>query len=933
VSKPQLKSRAWNLIVIIGSLVLVAIGFGGLFLLQAGKAGATTTLWFVVGIGIITFLCFGGPGIAFVARKRIAFVKKHIPGGSLAWVRAHLYMPILALVAAWVHASTVPFRTVLSSGKVLLGIAIIVSLCGVARHHLIGVTKSAINADAQISRIAAGRSRQFRQLVIDYKQLRRPLGDIEGDVSAMPAADQEAWKKVVETQSKIDKEFPRGGGQSGSVRAYKLLRSLHAPLTIVLFLALSFHVVDVLGVTDKVLADSKEQISSVKNCADCHSDITKEFRESSMANAQVGTIMEAQLPVTLAKNEELAKILGPQQQELVDNSAQVCINCHAPSGSRFVTDPTAVLPFNQAAPGGHPAVSGGGDAVNKDGVSCMVCHAQSAPQAELSGAGGSLNNIVTGSRDDYGTVFGPLFSDPNPLPVRVHDIGATDANGFWNDTIATSIACGACHNVKLDINGNGLSPAADDPTGDDNGNFQLNENELDITKDANGKDQLNDLVLQTTFDEWQDYVAAFDQRIAPKNPAVTKPLGCIDCHMPANPNNAQEPVVDQAPGVLATPDRPSRSHTFVGADYDLDPANYIERGIDPSVVNDIIAERKALMASAVTMEVPDAGPVDATTQTVDVKVTNNLLGHVFPTGFAFARQFWLEVNAKDSNGNDVCLLDVLPGIDSPCSSGVVASNDALVPQCDPASVAQVTGKNLADIPNGDIKFGEPVAADTCDPWLANFQKILTDGDPLKTGTFTEVPYQSFLADIVKTRKRIVDGLVMAPLQSVRKVTDPKTGQLVDADSISIPYVFDTSKLPAGDHLEVTATLHFRHLPPEFIRALAAAQETIDNVTPAAKISDPQALIKNLTITNVVSATTGQGVVLGCEGPQNDPSKTILSCVKPVTGSEAVDFSSKAAPAPDTSATALGRTQPLMSGMAVGGLTAVGGFLGRRKRRR
>ena len=96
----------------------------------------------------------------------------------------------------------------------LLGIAVVVSLAGVARHHLIGVSKAAINADAQISRIASEHSRPFRQLVIDYKQLRRPLADIQADAATLPPDEQAAWAKVLETQAKIDHDFPRGGGQS-----------------------------------------------------------------------------------------------------------------------------------------------------------------------------------------------------------------------------------------------------------------------------------------------------------------------------------------------------------------------------------------------------------------------------------------------------------------------------------------------------------------------------------------------------------------------------------------------------------------------------------------------------------------------------------------------------------------------------------------------
>src|SRR4029079_18672229 len=142
---------------------------------------------------------------------RIPILKKHLPGGSLTWVRAHLYLPILALVAAYVHATSAPFRGTLSSGKVLLGLRLVVSVLGVARHHLIGVSKAAVNADAQISKIASQQSRAFRQLVIDYKQLRRPLADIQADVQQLSPDEQAAWAKVVDTQERIDHDFPRGG--------------------------------------------------------------------------------------------------------------------------------------------------------------------------------------------------------------------------------------------------------------------------------------------------------------------------------------------------------------------------------------------------------------------------------------------------------------------------------------------------------------------------------------------------------------------------------------------------------------------------------------------------------------------------------------------------------------------------------------------------
>ena len=917
----KIKSRIWNLIVIIGSLALVAIGFGGLFLLQSSRASATTTEWLIIGLGILTFLFFAGPGIAFAARKRIAWLKKKLPGGTLAWVRAHLYLPILALVGAYVHATSAPFRNLLTSGKVLLAIGILVSLAGVARHHLIGVTKAAVNADAQISKIAAGHSRRFRQLVIDYKQLRRPLADIEADASTLSADEQRAWAQVAEVQRKIDHEFPRGGGQSRAVRASKVLRAVHAPMTVVLFAALGFHVVDVLGTTDSITTSTVEAIASNGDCAGCHTDIVKDFNHSTMSHAQTGTIMQAQLPVTLARNEALARQLGGQQQTRFDTLAEVCVNCHMPVGAAQIDNRTAVLPLNEPTEAGPAAITDAGDAVLKDGISCTFCHTQAQPLGEGSAAGKIV--VQSGTRDDFGTVYGPLFRDPNPLPVRVHDIGESAMPGFWDDPVVTSLACGACHNVKIDLDGDGLSASSDQDTADDDGDRQQNGNELD-----NQDGTLDDLVLQTTFDEWQDYVAAFDQVIVPQSPSVAAPLGCIDCHMPREPDAIAKPVVDNAPGLLAVPDRPYRKHSFVGVEYDLDPELYVADGLDPAVVNEILAERAALLKSAITLEVsdpiPDAG---GQTQTVNVTVRNNLMGHTFPTGFAFARQFWLEVTATTADGTAVCLVDpfAAQGIDSPCGSGTIPSKIARVPQCDPDSLAATLGVARTDVPNGNIRFADAAPAAECDPWLANFQKILTDGDPTGSGVFTEVAYQTFLPDIVKVRQRVVDGLKMDPLESVRLVTDAN-GQLAEHTEVDIPYTFQA---PAGTTFKVTATMRFRHLPPEFIRGLAAEHKNLTNLTASARIDDPERLVNNLVVTDMVTAVSGQGRVLACEGPQNRAGATILSCLDDVSGDGAVDLS-----ASDPHAgLAVGSTRPWASASVVGGFTMLGGAVALRRRRR
>src|SRR5207237_3659915 len=87
----------------------------------------------------------------------------------------------------------------------------------------------------------------------------------------------------------------------------------------------------------------------------------------------------------------------------------------------------------------------------------------------------------------------------------------------------------------------------------------------------------------------------------------------------------------------------------------------------------------------------------------------------------------------------------------------------------------------------DVVFdkGGSLPVGQCDPWLANFQKILTDGGTEQPGTFHEVAYQTLLPDIVKLRTRVATQQVMAPLESVRL----KQG-VADPTSITLPYAFD-----------------------------------------------------------------------------------------------------------------------------------------------
>ena len=921
--KFTIKSRVWNVLTVVGIAALILIGFGGLFYLQSSvDATGTVTLIFLVVLGIVTFLLFSSPGLLYPGRKRVGWIKKVTPGGTMAWVRAHMYMPALALLAAFVHASSAPFRGSLSSGKILLAVSVLVVISGYFRHHMIGLQKEALNVNVEITKLTSGQPRHFRELVGDFLDNRRPLGEIEAEMASMDRAQQVLWAEVKRLAERVHTNFPREGGQSTKVIHYKMWKALHPPLTIALFILLAFHIWDVFGGTQRVTHTASDNFATSESCAGCHSKIYEDWTTSAMTHAQTGLVMKAQLPVTLQENKLLAQKKGAAQTALLNANAKVCINCHAQAGARLVKDPTAVLPFNDpnsASVGGSgKAISNGNAATLADGVGCIVCHSQGSAPAELGGAA----EMDLGAHDkpsDYGTINGPLLSDPKAMPVRVHELETGSGNGFtWSDPLQSSQVCGACHDVKIDMNGNGTSAVPNAKSGfidasslnDADKNFILDQNELETNPDGT----LKDLVLQTTYDEWQDYRQGYVARFgtgATNPPHGQAPLGCVQCHMPTRASGDQA-LVDYAPGVLPLPKRNYQSHTFVGVDYDLDVAKYKNVNGHADLLPEVLAERQALVQSAVTLQINNKGQVKPGVFEADVKVQNNFLGHAFPTGFAFARQFWLEVSAVDTTGGKntpVCLADAGPTLKHGpgCGSGENVKADAALPQCDPKSVqaalAQPGGNKVtlkgangavdqAVDPNNfflkdkGVVFskGGSFAVGECDPWLANFQKILTDGGATDPNVFNEVAYQSLLPDIVKLRTRVATEQVMAPLESVRL----RAG-VDDPTSTVLPYGFDVSKVPAADlpNIRVTAKMHLRHLPPEFLDSLAQTQKDLGISLPKEAQLDPAAAKANLKIDNgsadhpVAQASSGEGIKLLCEGPQNDPAKTISTCANQI----------------------------------------------------
>jgi hypothetical protein len=387
----------------------------------------------------------------------------------------------------------------------------------------------------------------------------------------------------------------------------------------------------------------------------------------------------------------------------------------------------------------------------------------------------------------------------------------------------------------VDINGNRevtAFPGSEGNQRDTDGDRQLDENELEFN--ADGK-KLQDLVLQTTFDEWQDYAAAQEAESEPVK-------GCVDCHMPLE---TPGPLVSSAPGSFfaSAPNRSRHSHSFIGVDYNLTPGYYEQQGMPSEARDQVLEERSALLRSALDLSIETSQPASGKL-TATVTVESLLEGHNLPTGFAFARQMWLEVRAETSSGKPVCLADVeINGqvIQAECGSGQLDSPQAELVTCDPLALAKLGLKASKNDERVKLNPNAVAPLNRCDPWLVNFQKILTDGDANGDGIFEEVPYQSLLADIVKTRVRTSDQQAMDALNKTILVNGEPH------DSANYEYVFDLAGAE-GETVIVTATMHFRHLPPYFLRELESGYP--DGLTAAD-------LLKNLTVVDIKTATSNR----------------------------------------------------------------------------
>jgi hypothetical protein len=289
-----------------------------------------------------------------------------------------------------------------------------------------------------------------------------------------------------------------------------------------------------------------------------------------------------------------------------------------------------------------------------------------------------------------------------------------------------------------------------------------------------------DLVLQTTFDEYREY-----QRGGGTG-------NCVTCHMPVVPGlkSAADGAVAPFTMDYTPPTRQVHDHGFVGVDYPLDTV--AKR--DPQK-----AKRAALLASAAAFTIDNQAVAG---QNLVLKLAlENRTGHNLPTGFAFARQMWIELVVKD-------------GSSTLFQSGVLAKNDDDL--CDNGTFGETTnplrgfvqGCTAVDnfLVNIQLKLVDKIAVEA-DP-LGQPKKD-EDGDNVliqsREGNET---YLQFVTGGGVARTRPIDKTLMGPLRPLQRKTYNY--------AIPLPRTVRNGTW--------TARLLFRNLPPYWVRAMGKEQK-------------------------------------------------------------------------------------------------------------
>jgi nitrate/TMAO reductase-like tetraheme cytochrome c subunit len=744
----------WRVVAIAG-----AVGAISYAIYAASSAGGPhrgyTSIGYVLGIAAALAILLV---VLYSWRKRAG--QEVTPGRLATWLAIHVWISALAVWLAIVHSG---FHLDGGWGTwafVLLIAAVVAGIGGLGIYiwlppRVAANTGNLASKDtdrairettARIEESAAGRSAAFKAAVA--AALTGTLAE-EPIVGAEEHAAWDATRKLLATRVDLVRRLER---QQRLHRTLRMWLLVHIPVSCLFVAALFVHVVDATELRWHVVPPGPADFQDPATCASCHRQQYQEWLGSMHAIAMSSPVTELQNRLVLIK-EERDRAEGRSTLDVGD----LCVRCHAPTsrlGSpRSQEDPRATLQQRASA--------------SAFGVSCVACHLVVDLTAKPDHNGVQFKNIenvtwASGLKTMFGS-FGHRAGDAPPVGNAGHRSEGRDFFVQARDSTRQSELCATCHTVAVDL-----------PVG--------------------GKT----LTLQDTFREWEQGSTIGD-RLNWKQEG----LGCLDCHgqdltgvaalatqlSQRDASGVSEPLPRRLERIKAAllavslpesdrlaadpagridgplPERRQRRHTFTGVDYHLETSlpfasDSPAAADDPSIQNDTLARVRSLHRIAAAVHVSGINGNE-----LQVDVMNLAAGHQLPTGFAFAREMWIEVAVADARPQFTDGFRVI--------IGGRADGQPLTPS-DPLPKQQ--------------------------PGLRNFQAVLFD----ETGR-REVVLQNDATTVLKGEAANLAGFTdrEAPLQPG------------ETRSLRIPLPEEVSNSTA-----VRVRLRFRNLPPEFLEGLA-----------------------------------------------------------------------------------------------------------------
>jgi hypothetical protein len=348
------------------------------------------------------------------------------------------------------------------------------------------------------------------------------------------------------------------------------------------------------------------------NCLGCHGGYD--------AAVEPGRNADGSMMMQSARDPLYEACLTVAEQD-APGSGDLCIRCHSPfgwmSGRSTPTDGTQLT------------------AADRDGIACDFCHRLVDPVYEVGVSPLEDVSVLGMIAGHVPTNFsnGQYVVDPASSQRRGPFVDAVAPHPFLASPFHRQAdLCGTCHDVS--------NPAFERVAGDD-----YAPNAFDAAATTFDSNVL--LPLERTYSEWKH--SAFPAGVYAPDFAGNRADGtvstCQDCHMrdvngegcndPAAPTRADLPLHDMMggnawmPGVIAAlyPSETDAAALAAGA-----------------------ARAVSMLEKAATVAVQVASEADSFRATVTV---TNRTGHKLPTGYPEGRRMWLQVVARDADGDIV----------------------------------------------------------------------------------------------------------------------------------------------------------------------------------------------------------------------------------------------------------------------------------------